>query len=125
MKKALLLTGLLAALTVAFGIDPVRVAEAAQTCSTTCSGGVTLQCTTATGTCTSTSGSVTCCGQTYYCSTIDAAVAERNACLLDCDERYFTCRSFCTTRTCLTECAAFRTTCRSDCGPLPQSSFSC
>src|SRR5690349_13591113 len=125
MKRALSLAGVLLALTVVLSVEPIRNAEASQTCSTVCSSGPTLQCTTASGTCSTSSGTVTCCGQTYSCSTIDAAVAARNACLLDCTDRYNTCVSFCTTRTCLSECAAARTLCRSDCPPLPQSSFSC
>jgi hypothetical protein len=126
MKKALWLAGLLVALAVALGIEPVRVAEAAQTCSTACSSGRTLQCTTANGTCTSSAGTVTCCGQTYSCAPIDAAVAARNACLNDCNDDYEACVDDCTVRDpCLTNCSSARTFCRSRCPVVPQTSFSC
>ena len=126
MKKAICLAGLLMALAVALGLDPVRIAEAAQTCSTTCSSGRTLQCTTANGTCTSSAGTVTCCGQTYSCAPIDAAVAARNACLNQCNAQYEACVDSCTVRDpCLTNCSNARTACRSQCPPAPQTSFSC
>jgi len=126
MKKALCVAGLLMALTVALGIDPVRIAEAAQTCSTTCSSGRTLQCTTANGTCTSSAGTVTCCGQTYSCAPIDAAVAARNACLNDCLDDYEACVDSCTVRhPCVTNCATARTSCQSRCPAVPPTSFSC
>lgn len=125
MRKALTLAGLLIALVVTLGVDPVRLAEAAQTCSTTCSSGRTLQCTTASGTCTSTSGAVTCCGQTHSCATVDAAVAARNACVDACWAGYEDCVDGCTVRhPCVTNCASARTACVSRC-PTVQSSFSC
>lgn len=126
MKKALYLAVVLMALTVVLDVEPIRLAEAAQTCSTLCSSGKTLQCTTASGTCTSSSGTVTCCGQTYSCSTIDAAVAARNACLNECNTEYSACVDDCTVRDpCVTDCANARTVCRSQCPPAPQTSFSC
>jgi hypothetical protein len=126
MKKALSLAVALMALTVVLSIDPVRIAEAAQTCSTSCSSGRTLQCTTASGTCTSSSGAVTCCGQTYLCSTIDAAAAVRSACLSQCNAEYNACVDGCTVRDpCLFDCADARAVCRSQCPAAPQTSFSC
>lgn len=126
MKRFLCLAGLMLALTAALGIDPVRLAEAAQTCSTTCSSGKTLQCTTAAGTCTSSSGTVTCCGQTYSCSTIDAASAARSACTSACWDDYEACADSCTVRyPCLSDCSAGRSYCLSQCPPAPQTSFSC
>lgn len=126
MKKALWLSGLLLALTVALGIEPVRLAEAAQTCSTTCAAGRTLQCTTANGTCTSTAGSVTCCGQTYTCGPIDAAAAARSACLSNCMATWEACVDNCPNRhPCVTNCTTARSACQAQCPPLAQSSFSC
>lgn len=126
MKKILSLAGLLAVVFVALGGIPFPVAEAAQTCYTNCSSGKTLTCTTATGTCTSVPGSVTCCGTTYYCAPIDAAVAARNACLDNCWTNYEACVDNCTVRhPCLSNCAAARSSCMSQCPPLPQTSFSC
>jgi hypothetical protein len=126
MKKALCLSGLLLALTVALGIEPVRLAEAAQTCSTNCSSGRTLTCTTANGTCTSAAGTVTCCGQTYSCGPIDAASAARAACLNNCFAAWEACVDNCPTRhPCVTNCTNTRSACQAQCPPLAQSSFSC
>lgn len=117
MKRALLLTALL--MVIAFMHQAAPPAIASQTCSTTC-GSSTLSCTAST-TCSSSPGVLTCCGTTYNCDAINAY----DACRLDCLDRYNTCRSFCTTRDCLAECSEFRFLCLEDCGPRPQTSFTC
>jgi hypothetical protein len=126
MKKVLCLAGLLAVVFVALGGIPFPVAEAAQTCSTTCSSGRTLTCTTASGTCTSVAGSVSCCGTTHYCSTIDAAAAARTACVNECWDDYDACADDCTVRhPCLSDCGDARFYCMSQCPPFAPTSFSC
>lgn len=126
MKKFLGLAGLLLALTITLELGPIRLAEAAQTCSTTCSSGATLKCTTSSGTCSSSSGTVTCCGQAYSCSTIDSAVAAHNNCMNGCDATADQCMSSCTVFIpCVEDCLTAQRNCHSQCPSLPQTHFFC
>jgi hypothetical protein len=76
----------------------------------------------ATGTCSSASGTVTCCGQTHDCAAINAY----NACRNECNVEYNACRNNCTVRDpCLSDCLDVQRACWTDCGPRPATSFSC
>jgi hypothetical protein len=98
------------------------VAVASQTCSTTCSSGAVIKCTVATGTCSSSPGSVSCCGQVHGCSAIDAYYS----CFDRCEAEYDACVSQCTTfNPCVNDCLQNRNFCESFCGSAPQTSFSC
>lgn len=121
MRKALVMIGLMMVVVLATWGGP-RVASATQTCTATCSGGSTLTCTVATGTCSSAVGTVTCCGQTHDCVAINAY----NACRNDCNADYNLCKSRCTVRDpCLTECNDAQRACWSSCGTRPTTSWSC
>jgi hypothetical protein len=121
MRKALLLAGLLTVLALAIYGGPT-VASASQTCTEPCSGGSTLSCTVATGMCTSSLGSVTCCGATHDC----AAINTYDTCRNNCETAYDTCINHCTVRNpCVQNCNNARTTCLSHCGTRPTTSWSC
>jgi hypothetical protein len=121
MRRALVMIGLMTVVFLVTWGGP-RAASATQTCTATCSGGSTLSCTVATGTCSSASGTVTCCGQTHDCAAIDAY----NACKSDCSTEYNLCKSRCTVRDpCLSDCTDGFHLCLSDCGARPTTSWSC
>jgi len=121
MRKVLVMAGLMAVVFLASYGWPTG-ASASQTCTATCGSGSTLTCNVASGTCSSSGATVTCCGQTHGCAAIDAYNACRNECLDD----YDFCRSHCTVRIpCLDDCNAARTSCINSCGPRPTTTFSC
>ena len=121
MRRALVTIGLLVVVFLAAWGGP-RVASATQTCTATCSGGSTLSCTVATGTCSSASGTVTCCGQTHDCVAINAYDACRN----NCSNQHDTCINHCTVRDpCVTNCNNALRTCWNNCGAHPTTSWSC
>lgn len=120
MRRALVLTGLMVVVFLAAYGAPAEVA-AAQYCSVSCPSGSLLECNTS-GTCSSASGLLTCCGQTYNCAAIDAW----NACQNKCFDAYDACVDRCVVRDpCLTDCRNGFSLCRSRCGPRPQISFTC
>ena len=122
MRRMLLLVGLLAVVVLATYGGPTAVA-ASETCTATCSGGATLSCTVASGTCSSAVGTVTCCGgQTLTCGAINTW----DACRTSCDTAYTNCVNHCTVRNpCLQNCLTGRSTCESHCGAQPTISLSC
>src|SRR5436190_18550941 len=111
MRRALLLTALLAACAGLGAFDP-RPSLAAQMCSTTCSSGVTLKC-CVPGTCSSASGGLVCDGVSHTCADYDAANSSYNSCLNSCQSAYNQCASRCTTHTftCLAPCVTQRNAC--------------
>ena len=117
MRRALILAGLL--LVVAFAHYSAPVAVASQYCSTTCAVS-TLSCNAST-TCSSSPGTLTCCGAVYTCGAIDAYDACRSSCQAD----FEFCTSFCTTKSCLSACNSERLACYSSCGTRPQTNFTC
>jgi hypothetical protein len=121
MRRMLLMVGLLAVVTLVTYGGPTAVA-ASETCTATCSGGATLSCTVASGTCSSAAGMVTCCGQTHNCNAINAW----DTCQNSCQTAYNTCFSHCTVfNPCVTICVNNRLTCQRNCGAQPTISFSC
>jgi hypothetical protein len=121
MRRLLALACFAAALVLATQWGP-GVAVASQTCSTTCSSGAQISCTVASGTCTSSPGSVSCCGQVYGCSAIDSYWACRDNCDAQYDSCIHQCRVF---NPCVNNCLQNRNFCYSLCGSPPQTSFSC
>jgi hypothetical protein len=94
---------------------------ATQMCSTMCSGGATLSCSAST-TCTSTSGTIVCCGTTHTCS----AYNTWQACSLTCLSREQQCFHSCTQLDpCFPDCVDTFNTCKSGCGSEPPLNFSC
>jgi hypothetical protein len=125
MRRALLLTALVTA-AAALGAFDLRPSQAVQMCSTTCSGGVTIKCCVATGTCSSSGGSLDCAGVSHTCADYDAANSAYNSCLSSCQASYNVCASHCTTHTftCLAPCVTARNNCEDSCQP-PQTNFGC
>lgn len=118
--RLLALAGVLVSSTLAIegGSNP---AGAAQTCTVSCST-ATLTCNTST-TCTSSPGSMICCGQTYTCSAIDTYNNCRSTCLAE----YNACRLGCPSKLspCFDECVAERHACETSCNPRPPTTVSC
>ncbi|HEX9945897.1 MAG TPA: hypothetical protein VGG03_28150 [Thermoanaerobaculia bacterium] len=118
-RRFLVLAALLGALTVAVagGSGP---AWAAQYCSVNCAVS-TLECNTS-GTCSSSPGTLTCCGQTYTCTAIDAY----DNCRAECSDEFWACRLPCPNKSpCYEECYAAYRACNQSCGSRPATSFSC
>jgi hypothetical protein len=121
MRRLLELACILVVTLVAAQWGPA-VAVASQTCNTTCSSGAVITCTVASGTCSSSPGSVSCCGQVHDCSAIDA----HETCINNCDAAFDACASRCRVfDPCVRNCATTRNSCYTNCGPAPQTSFSC
>ena len=123
MRRLFVLTGLLAVLLMAAWGGPTMVSANPQTCTEACSGGATLSCTSAAGICSSSAGSVTCCGVTLLCGPINTFDTCRN----NCDTAHDNCVNSCGTRagSCLTNCNTGLRTCWTHCGPAPATSASC
>jgi hypothetical protein len=121
MRRFFLMAGLVTIVFLAVYGRPA-VVSASQVCNATCSSGSSLSCNVASGTCTSSGTTVTCCGQTLNCVAIDAY----NACRNNCDNRYDTCVNGCTVRDpCLTNCNTAQRACWTRCGARPTTSLSC
>jgi hypothetical protein len=121
MRRFFLMAGLVAIVFLAVYGRPA-VVSASQVCNATCSSGTSLSCNVASGTCTSSGTTVTCCGQTLNCVAIDAY----NACRNSCDDKYDTCVNNCTVRDpCLTNCNTALRACWTRCGTRPTTSLSC
>jgi hypothetical protein len=122
MRRVFVLAGLLAVMLMATWGGPTLV-SATQTCTATCSGGSILTCTVATGTCSSASGTVTCCGQAHDCVAVNAYDACRN----NCDNQHDACINSCGGHggNCITNCNTALRTCWNRCGVAPSKSFSC
>jgi hypothetical protein len=124
MKRALLLTILLALVFWSGAFAP-RVAQANPMCTTTCSSsGVTLQC-CASSSCTSSSSGIVCDGVSHTCADYDAATSARGQCLGTCFDNYDRCIDSCTNFTCVNQCVQVRTSCINHCPPAPQTSWGC
>lgn len=124
MRRAILLTALLALVFWSGAFAP-RIAQANPMCTTTCSSsGVTLQC-CASSSCTSSSGGIVCDGVSHTCADYDAATAARGQCLSDCIDQLEACTGSCSTTACLNACAQQRNFCTSHCPPAPQTSWGC
>ncbi len=96
--------------------------SATETCTATCSGGAVLMCTSASGTCSSSSMSVTCCGGTHTCTAVNAwqtcinsCTTALNRCIQACDGKL----------TCVGPCYTADTACKNRCGAEPATTFSC
>lgn len=123
MRRLLALTALLTVV-VGWGSLQPGNAQASQMCSTTCSGGVTLKCCVSSGSCTSSSGQISCNGVVHSCADWQAAYAAYNGCLSRCDAEFQACMSTCTTFTCIEDCGSNRNFCESFCS-YPQSNWGC
>ena len=124
MKRALLLTFVLAAALWAGAFDP-GAAQASSTCTTTCPSGVTLKCCVATGTCTSSASGLDCAGVSHTCADYDAGAAARTNCLGNCFDSYEACVDSCTTFTCVNQCVQVRNYCNSHCPAAPATTWGC
>ncbi len=121
MRRVFMLAVLVATVFLAVYGRPA-VVSASQVCNATCSSGSSLSCNVASGTCTSSGTTVTCCGQTLNCVAIDAY----NACRNHCSDQYDICVNNCTVRNpCLNNCNTAQRTCWSNCGTRPKTSLSC
>jgi hypothetical protein len=122
MRKLFLTGGLLAVVAMLTYPMP-RPAWAKQTCTATCQAGATITCTVASGTCTSSPGTVTCCGQVHNCNAINAY----NACKSSCSTALSACFGRCNgvINPCVAECETAYRSCLTFCGSAPQTSFSC
>jgi len=121
MRRFFLMAGLVAIVFLAVYGRPA-VVSASQVCTATCASGSSLTCNVASGTCTSSGTSVTCCGQTLNCVAIDAY----NACRNTCEDRYDTCINHCTVKdSCVTNCNTALRSCWTQCGARPTTSLSC
>lgn len=118
-RRFLVLAVLLGSLTVAIEAGP-ESAWAAQYCTVTCAAS-TLECNTS-GTCNSSPGVLTCCGQTITCDAIDAY----DGCRSDCYDEFWACRLPCPNKSpCYEACYAEYRACNQSCGSRPATSFSC
>lgn len=119
------LVGVLGVVTVVLLVGTLDrpAASASDTCTASCSGGATLACVVANGTCSSSDmTSVTCCGATHTCT----AINQWDACRANCTTLYNECVSTCRVfDPCVENCVRARTTCQNDCGTMPQITFSC
>ena len=105
MRRLLLVVGLASIVGLAAYYDGPRPASASQTCTATCNSPSSLSCTVAAGTCSSSAGTVTCCGQVHTCDAINAW----NACWFRCVHGF----------------SRIQMNCSQICGAAPKTSFSC
>jgi hypothetical protein len=122
MRKLLLTVGLVTTLGLTAYLDLPTPAAATVTCTATCEGGNSLTCTVSTGTCSSASGQVTCCGQTHTCVAIDSWYV----CMFECIHGFPPpggSRS--TGPDSGKRVSPIQQNCPQQCGPAPQTKFSC
>jgi hypothetical protein len=126
MRKLVGVLGVLSVVLLAMGRNR-PVAQAQDLCTAPCMDNVTLSCTVATGTCSATGGSVTCCGQTLTCTAINAW----NACYSACGTALVQCKATCDNlplgqqAVCNRTCGLKEQTCENACGTEPTTSLSC
>lgn len=109
MRK--LLVAVTLTMIVGIAADRGRSASASQTCSATCEGGNSIVCTVASGTCSSSSGTVTCCGTTHNCNAINSWYV----CFFECVHGFPP----------QGVSSDIKGNCSQICGAAPQTNFSC
>lgn len=122
MRKLLFTVGLLG-LVASAGYETTPLASASQTCTVTCTSGSPITCIVASGTCSTSSNSVTCCGSTHGCSAINSY----DACFQECQVAFDGCLSRCPPHiNCLGKCQYYEGICiATNCGTRPVTTFSC
>jgi hypothetical protein len=119
MRRGLGVAVMVTVVTLALGTVAQR-GSATQMCSTMCAGGEVLSCTAST-TCSSSPGTIVCCGTAYTCTPYDTW----QACSLSCISKEQQCFHSCNSLSCDTQCADEFELCKGVCGSEPPLSFSC